>query len=192
MKIKIRLRKFWSTEGEKLFREQLFREQLSISDLNFSLLSPDSLSLRYHCRIFSGHSSLEIGNRPPRLRDQSVSPHLFFLFILASIQSVEREILERKMGFSCQNCHSCLWNFRPICPRRPTGLWSSHHHEPNASGLTSIDWLTLAYRRKENLVTRNFQAKFMELYFDSDFMASMKVYIWAMVNVMVKFGDHQR
>lgn len=50
------MRKLWTSEGGKLFRKQLFMETSRNAFLILvSLSSLPTLSLCYHCRIFSGH-----------------------------------------------------------------------------------------------------------------------------------------
>lgn len=172
------MRKLGMTEGEKLFREQLYMETSRNGSFHFrsSFLSPlsrPSLSVTTDGSsptIISATLGYEISIF---LFISSFSSILYL--ILASIRSVEEEIFERKSSFSGRNCRSCRRCFRSISPRRPTRLSSPPQHEPNASGHTSTRCRTMVDRRKEIKATTNFQGKFVEFHFDSDFMTCMKV-----------------
>lgn len=94
---------------------------------------------------------------------------------MATSRSVEEEIKERRPDCSAVLFFVADLFFRPNLAGLLSGLCSPPPHEPNAIDLTSRRYQMAADRKKEIPAAQNIQAKFVNFYSDSDFVANMKV-----------------
>lgn len=124
-------------------------------------------------------------------------PNLFFSSfssmpypLLVSHFSMTGEIKERKIQKTSQIVHHPRPLIKPIWLQPSSGLWSPPHQEPNATALGSIHCRMMANWAFEILVTRNFQGKFMHFHFELEFVASIKVNPYAIMNILMKFQGH--
>lgn len=132
--------KLRTTEEGKLFRETIIygklpKLEVSILVAHFSFLSPNPLSLRYHCQFFGhflGHPATSGSETGSKFFVSSFSSILYHF--LAMNRSVEGEIKERSLLEITKKSSSLPTTFladplQVVSPPLVAGLWRIEHLE---------------------------------------------------------------
>lgn len=129
------------------------------------------------------------------LRFRALS-HFLPLLPLFPPQLVSRSVtagshrnLPPKLRQHPQTCPSRFVAFRPNCPVKLSGFWSSLYDEYNYTSFTGrffLDWENFEF---EIFKFWQFRSKFVEFYFNPDFEVVTKLAPCVLVNVVVKFHD---